>query len=369
MRRIDFYIFKQLMSAFGLTSLVLVLIYWTNSAVLLFDQVIADGQTVFVFLELASMLLPNIIFLNTPIALFIAGVFVTNRMIRDSEFNVLLSSHNSNLRLSRAYWVFALLIFLGMLVLAHLLVPLSNERLSLRKLQIAENYTSRLISDGVFQNPSEGITLYIESISPEGELINVFLNDNTSEDISLTYTAGIAFLVRSDQGPKMALIEGMIQRYDHKTQNLAITKFDNYVINISELIATNVAPDNIITHITTPDLLQNIQKARPFSEDYIFFEINMRVVWSLLSFVAMLLGYSMLASTTYSRFGLWKNILYAVTVMIFIKLLEGYISDLTLKDGRYWPFMYLPFTLGILLTIAILIKADMPFRKQQEGAL
>ena len=42
MGRIDRYLLSQLMAVFGLAALVLVLVYWINRAVVLFDQLIAE---------------------------------------------------------------------------------------------------------------------------------------------------------------------------------------------------------------------------------------------------------------------------------------------------------------------------------------
>ena len=61
MARIDRYLLQQLLSVFGFFGLVLVLVYWVNRAVVLFDQLIADGQSTAVFFELTVLSLPKII--------------------------------------------------------------------------------------------------------------------------------------------------------------------------------------------------------------------------------------------------------------------------------------------------------------------
>ena len=49
MSHINNYILKQLLTLFGFFALVLVLIYWINRAVRLFDELIANGQSAIVF--------------------------------------------------------------------------------------------------------------------------------------------------------------------------------------------------------------------------------------------------------------------------------------------------------------------------------
>ena len=53
MGKFDRYLFSQLMVLFGFFSLVLVMVYWINRAVVLFDQLIANGQSAIVDNSLA----------------------------------------------------------------------------------------------------------------------------------------------------------------------------------------------------------------------------------------------------------------------------------------------------------------------------
>ena len=71
--RFDRYLLAQLMVMFGFFSLVLVMVYWINRAVVLFDQLIADGQSAAVFLEFTALSLPSVIRLALPLAAQQAG--------------------------------------------------------------------------------------------------------------------------------------------------------------------------------------------------------------------------------------------------------------------------------------------------------
>ena len=68
--RFDRYLLSQLLMLFGFFALVLVLVYWVNRAVVLFDQLIANGQSAAVFLEITILTLPNVIRIDLPIAAF-----------------------------------------------------------------------------------------------------------------------------------------------------------------------------------------------------------------------------------------------------------------------------------------------------------
>ena len=114
MARFDRYMLSQLMVLFGFFSLVLVLIYWINRAVVLFDQLIADGQSAGVFLEFTALSLPSVMRLALPLAAFAAAVYVTNRMSTESELTVVQATGYSPFRLARPVFFFGIIVALMM---------------------------------------------------------------------------------------------------------------------------------------------------------------------------------------------------------------------------------------------------------------
>ena len=115
MQRFDRYLLTQLLAVFGFFALVLVLVYWVNRAVALFDHLIGDGQTALVFLEFSVLTLPNVIRVVLPIAAFAAAVFVANRLTQDSEMVVMQATGFSSFRLARPVLIFGLFVAAGLL--------------------------------------------------------------------------------------------------------------------------------------------------------------------------------------------------------------------------------------------------------------
>ena len=101
---------SQLLALFGFFALVLVAVYWVNRAVRLFDRLIADGQSAWVFLEFTALTLPYVIRLVLPVAAFVATVYVTNRLSRDSELVVMQATGFSPWRLARPVAYFGLVV-------------------------------------------------------------------------------------------------------------------------------------------------------------------------------------------------------------------------------------------------------------------
>ena len=175
--KFDRYLLSQLMLFFGLFSIVLVLIYWINRAVILFDWLIASGQSATTFLEFTALTLPNVIRLVLPISAFAAAVYTANRLNSESELVVVQATGYGPARMCRAVVVFGLIVGVFVSALVHFVVPASYARLADREVEVAENVTARLLTEGRFVHPDPAMTIYIREITGQGDLQDVLFHD------------------------------------------------------------------------------------------------------------------------------------------------------------------------------------------------
>ena len=372
MSQINTYILRQLLVLFGFFALVLVLVYWINRAVTLFDELIANGQSAIVFLEFTSLTLPWMISIITPAAGFAAAVYVINRLSSDGELIILKNSGQSAQAISLPVWVFAILMATMNLVLSNILVPISQHQLHGRQLEVAENLTARLLTEGKFLTPSDGITFYLKEINFDGQLESVFLNDTSNGKTNLTYTASKAFLVKAENGPRLVLIDGLIQSFDNNTNQLTVTKFNDFVINIGELISPNVKKTKNITHYTSLEIATALFSGKALTNATMHeavFTLNLRVSSPLLGIFAVLLAYAALSSGTFNRFGLWRQILIAVFCLISLKLVEGLCIDYVRHVGNSVWVLYLPLLFGFFVFQTLIFNEDRPWLKNQGPTL
>ena len=254
MVRLDRYMLSQLLVLFGFFALVLVAILWINRGVSLFDQLISDGQSALVFLEFTALGLPKLITTVLPIATFAAAVYVTNRMNNESELTVLQATGSGPVRLARPVLVFGLIVFLMASVLHHVLMPLAQQQLGHRQNEIAQNATSRLLTEGRFLHPSEGVTFYTQEIDGDGVLRDVFLSDRRSAEEGVIYTAAHAYLIRDADRTSLIMVDGLAQRLTTATDRLATANFRDFSFDISALVQNDVSqrldPDRMTTFST-----------------------------------------------------------------------------------------------------------------------
>lgn len=369
MARLDRYVLSQLMVVFGFSALVLVLVYWINRAVVLFDQLIADGQSAGVFVELTLLSLPNIIRIVLPLSAFAASVYVTNRLATDSELTVMQATGVSPWRLARPYLVFGLFAALLTLVLTHVLVPASLRQLSLRQAEIAQTATARLLREGQFLTPSAGIAFYIRDLTPDGELRDMFLTDSRNPAETITYTAARAYLVRGtgggDGGPQLVMIDGLAQTLQHPQERLLTTAFAEFAYDIGALMPAGISSRRTSREVGTwallrPDaaLIAETGKAA----GVLIAEGHDRFAQGLLAVAAALIGFAMLLIGGFSRFGVWRQVIGAIFVIIGIKLIESVTTGAVRADAGLWPLSYLPVAAGLAIAVGLLHIAARPLR-------
>ncbi len=356
MAKFDRYLLTQLLTLFGFFSLVLVGVYWINRAVALFDQIISDGQSAGVFLELTALTLPNVIRVVLPVSAFAAAVYVTNRLMTESEMVVAQSAGLGPFRLARAPIVFGLFVTLLLVILSHWLVPASRAALSERRAEIAENVSSRFLVEGRFMHPTAGLTVYIREISETGELRGVFLSDRRGDGPGTSYTAAEALLVRSETGPKLVMINGLAQTYDRESRLLATTRFSDFAYDLAELIAGRAGvPD--VRELPTLTLLRAAPETlaltnRPLEE--LLYEAHSRFAQPFLGLIGALIGFSAMLAGGFSRFGLWKQVTIAVFFLILVELLDNAVADKAREDIALMPLVYLPIPVGLAFAVGLL---------------
>ena len=372
MRKFDRYILSQLMVMFGFFALVLVSVYWVNNTVKVFDRLISDGHSAAVVLEFTLLSLPNVVRSVLPIAAFGAAVYVTNRLSSESELTVMQATGFSPWRLAWPVIVFGVITATMMSIMTHTLVPVSLQQLRDRETDIAKDLYARLLRPGTFLHPAKGITLYIRDISDDGRLSDIFVSDRRNPDVSNIYTAKTAYLMRDTRGTKLVMVNGLVQVLSTKDQLLSTTSFEDLSYDISALIKTRTDKNRNIKQIPTGELLRwsgQIAEQSGVSLGRVLQEAHGRFQQPLLCLVAALIGFSTLLTAGFSRFGIGRQIVFAIALLVLIKLTESVMIDPVRANPNLWPLIYAPTLVGCLLTLGCLsYVARPPYRRVSKAA-
>lgn len=372
MSKFDGYVLRQLLTLFGFFTLVLVGVFWISRSVSLFDKLIGGGQSAMVFLEFTALALPTLIRTVMPMAAFGAAVYATNRLNRESELTVMLATGSSPARLARPVLYFGLLVGLMMGIITTIARPASIQQLGLREADVARDVAAQLLNEGDFMHPVEGVTLYIGRIDFDGTLNDVFLSDQRDSARPVTYVGSQAFLVRSEEGANLVMIDGMAIRYDGKTNTLSTALFQDLSYDISGFRPEDGTIRRNIRAIPTLELIR-AQDGSEVSEGYahgvVVEELHERFSWVAICIAVVLVGFSTLMLGGFSRFGLWPQVVTAFVVLIVLEGMRGAVSPIVIETPSLWWLLYVPSVAGVVVSMLFLHFAGYPLRLRRHREL
>lgn len=351
------------MAAFGFFGLVLIGTYWVNRALGIFDQLVSDGQSVFVFLELVSLFLPQVMAFMLPVASLAAAIYVVNRLRSDSELVVVEAAGVTPWRVIRPVLYFGLLTAALALVLANFLVPASRTLLADRQKEIRQDVTSRMVVEGQFISPGSGVTFFVREIDQNGELRDVFLYDARTEGRDQTYTAKRAILLRDVTGPKLLMFDGTLQTVELSTGLLSLVGFADLSFDLAPMMAQQAARVRGVRDYSTWQTLfptQAMLDETGASLQDFRFEAHDRLVQPLHPLVYPFIAAVIMMMGSFSRFGSLMQMLAAIGVVLVVNIGGSIAADTVFVRPQLWPLIYLPYVLAFVLGLVLLGRVGRP---------
>lgn len=363
MPRFDRYLLSQLLSHFGFFALVLVGVYWVNRAVVLFDQLMSDGQSLMVFVEFSLLTLPNVIKLVLPIAGFVASIYVANKLSSESELVVMQATGFSAFRMARPVAYFGLVVAAMMAILVHFLVPMSRTAMIAERAALSENITARFLTDGQFTHPAKRVTFYINQIDVNGQLRDVFLEDGRNPNEATTFTARKALFVRGEAGPKLIMFDGMAQTFDRRDARLTVTRFSNFTYDLGALLSRSVGHRRAMQELSTPELLwptDQVIKESGATASALLYEAHSRISEPVLSTAVAVIGFAALLMGGWNRLGHWRQIGFAVVLLVVVQGVSTVAKQFGANIQLGWALAYLAPTFGLVAAALMLWWAGRP---------
>jgi lipopolysaccharide export system permease protein len=156
------------------------------------------------------------------------------------------------------------------------------------------------------------------------------------------------------------MVDGLAQTLDRETGRLATTRFSDFAYDLAGLIGTGREGRKDERELPTRVLLSPDEAALAATgkpESVLLYEGHARLAQPLLGLVGALLGFAALLSGGFSRFGFWRQVALAITVMVLLQLLDNAVADRALADARLLPLVYLPGLTGLAIAAGLLAFA------------
>ncbi len=255
MTLVERYIFKIAGMAFVVALGVLTAVIWLTQAMRDFDLMTTKGQSLIVFFHITGLIIPSLLMIITPIALFIAVLFALNKLNGDSELVVAASSGLSPFQLFRP---FAALIVIGSLFCGFMslwAMPWSFHALRFALSEVHSDFLTRIVRPGAFNALDNGLYFHYRARGPGGALLGIFMLDQRDPNQNNVYIAekGIASKVGDES--YLVLQTGTIQRQDRGSAAPAMVEFNSYALDLSHFGAGMDAGPLRARERTTWDLL------------------------------------------------------------------------------------------------------------------
>lgn len=308
---------STLLITFSLTSIV-----WLTQALRFIDFIVNQGISVMVFMQLTLLLIPSLLLLILPPALFCAVLFTYNKLKMDSELIVMQAVGLSRWRLSVPSLLVAAAVTVTGYAIALYVQPVSYGKFKDMQSFLRNSYVSLLLQEGVFANPVDGLTVFIRERDKDGTLHGILVHDNRTPDAQVTMMAEEAQLVETEQGPRFLLNNG--NRQEVRDGKLSFLTFDHYTMDISLYTQSMSARYPDTQEMTLTQLLTYDPTTTEQENKKRYAEAQQRIIWPAYSLTLTLIAMAVLLSGQFNRRGHWQRL--AVAVAIGTVLLFGAVS-------------------------------------------
>ncbi len=239
MSLIERYIFQKAASATLIILGSLAGVVWIIQALKGIDIINTNGQTIFAYLSLTTLAVPNLLVAIIPIALLLSTISTINAMNTNTELVVLTASGCSNWTIAKPLIILAFLCSLFTGIVGHVVSPLSLIKLRSFVTEMRADLVSVLIQEGSFNKIDKGLTFHISERNAGGILTGILISDEREEDTGLIYTAKEGFLTRSTQGSYLKLKDGEIQQINRKDDSITLINYQSYIFDLSSFSGSN----------------------------------------------------------------------------------------------------------------------------------
>ena len=232
--RIDRYVFRQLLTALAAATSALVALIWLTQSLRFVELVVNRGLSLWVFLQLTGLLIPNFVAVILPITTFVVVLFVYGRLSGDRELTVMRAAGMSPLTLSRPALALALLSVVGCYVLNLAIVPSSYAAFREYQFEIRNRIAAFLLEEGVFTPISDDLTVYVRSRDVDGTLRGILVEDARQKNSRATIIAERGRLVEGPNGPAVLLENGSREEVDKQTGRLNVLTFQQNSVDLTQ---------------------------------------------------------------------------------------------------------------------------------------
>ena len=213
----------------GLTGVI-----WVTQALKDFDLLTTKGQSLLIFFFATGLVIPSLVMIIAPIALFAAILFTLNKLNGDSELVVMSAAGLSPGSLLRPFATLMIIVALLVGSMSLWIMPASFAQLRNLMSQVRSDFLSRVVREGQFSTLDRGFVFHYRERSPDGALLGIFMQDRREPARISTYIAETGVTIANGAENYLVLEKGSVQRQAADGRDPVIVVFERYAIDLAQ---------------------------------------------------------------------------------------------------------------------------------------
>jgi len=215
------------------------LIIWIFQAVNFLDIILEDGRSYIVYIQYTLLNFPKIISRILPFVLFFTFIFTLTKYEYNNELIILWNFGVHKISFIKFFFIVSIFLTIVQIFFTSIIVP-STQELARSLLRTSEiNFFESFIKTKKFNDTIKGLTIYVEKKDKNGNLINIYLERESSGAFQVThakkgifkYDNNIPLLTLYD-GQTTSSKNGKINNFKFSKSNFNLSNFDTRTIKI-----------------------------------------------------------------------------------------------------------------------------------------
>ena len=344
------YFFKEFISLFALILVSISIIVWIVQAVNYLDFVTEDGHSFKIYFTFSILNIPKVLNRLIPLVFLISLLMTILQFEKNNELLIFWTSGLNKIKLVNIIILISILITLFQLFLS---LVVSHSSLNLARSILKSSSISlfpTLVKEKKFNDTVKGLTVFVEKKKNDGEMINIFLRDDTSSvDNSQTIIAKSGYIIKRNEQNILVLFDGTIQT-EKKNNKITFLNFDRTEVNLSTFSTKTTTFPKIqerktlsLLNCIVPFLDESKATLKKFMclarIDDITAEINRRLVMPFyIPIISIIICYLLSSSKESKYFFIKKYIIFIVSfsILVLAEIMVRYSGQSVINSAIYY---------------------------------
>ena len=342
MRSLSRYMIRAAIGPFLFVTSVLTGVIWIVQALRFVDEIINYDMTASAFAYITLLLLPQLLPVTMPIGLFCGMLYAYWRLSTDSELVVMRAAGLSRMRLARPGIILGGACAVVVASMTFYFMPLANTTMRDTRFAWHYIYSTLVLREQQFTPLQSKLTVYVRERHQGGELRGLLIQDDRDSAKTVTMMAEKGTIIRSDDGPKILLLNGNRQERDTGSGDVSLLFFDSYTVEVNMFGSSVPVRPKKLEELSILTLLET---GRGLTGDAYWrqqAEAHKRVALPLLALTFSLIAIAAILSGEFDRRGQGRRIFVA---SVAAGLVQGAVLALVQAGGSS------PFALVLLYVL------------------